>query len=326
MKHLVFTIVLFSLYFSASTQTPCTESFDFSSNSGWTQVGTNVQISNGKLNYLNGATCSSQRRVYRTLDSTLNSGDAWSIKFELYVDSVGQQTGQNMTGVILAALTAGVQDPLNNCPNISCTNYPTGIQDGIMAIYGSPNPGNGLTYYNIKIKDGSAEYTSPRINCNIFKTMLYLHLEKATNNLVTLNIYSDSLYSIHVPNSPVSISSPSSVSHLNTLQHGNVTRGSHYRQFWGFIDNVCLNYPVITSLSDTDKPALNLSIYPNPTSDLLHLKGINTGVVQLFDLTGKMVFIKENEFNLSLGKYTKGIYLLKVSSGSDYFTKKIILK
>ena len=328
MKHLVLISFLFSLIISTNAQTLCSESFDFSSTVGWTQVGTNVEVSNGKLNFLNGATCSSQRRVHRNINSTLNSGDAWSIKFELYVDSVGQQTGQNMTGMTLAALTAGTQEPFNNCPNVSCTNYPLGTQDGIMAVYGSPNPGTGLTYYYIKIKDGSAEYTSPRLNCNIFKSTLYVKLEKLASNTIVLNIYSDTLYSLHVPNSPVSIVAPASVNGLNVLQHGNVARGSQYRQFWGFIDNVCLNYPVVTSLVNAKRTNVNFKIYPNPANSSITIKGIEIGDnVQFFNIAGQIVLEKVNQLNISLDGLHSGIYFVRVKNKQGYIeTRKLIVQ
>lgn len=76
------------------------------------------------------------------------------------------------------------------------------------------------------------------------------------------------------------------------------------------------------------------SIYPNPVIDKLSLKSnVNNGKTrfQLFDATGKLVYQKELSTvtagvieNINMNKYSKGIYILKISSESSVKVTKIV--
>lgn len=304
----------------------CSEFYDFSSNNGWTQIGTDVSITNGKVNFTNGATCSSQKRIHKPIGVTLDSIDTWSIKLKLFVDSLGSHSGQPSTGIVVAGLTAGTKDAFSDCPDINCTGYPIGNQDGVMAIYGSPNPATGITYYYIKIKDGNQEFTSPFMNATILKSDLYIEMEKTINNTVVLNVYSDSLYTNHIPNSPVSLAYPATVTNLNILQLGNVTRGGSMRRFWGSIDDLCFNYSVTTSILKTKSNKLDLKLFPNPTKGSLKISGINSGNLKIYDAIGNLILEKHNEFKLNLENLPKGVYFIQiVDSNNSLFSEKLII-
>ena len=135
---LILSFLSFTIIHSALIA-QCSFSEDYSTNAGWTQVGTNVEISNGSLNYLNGAADSEQRRVHRSLGFTLDSNHRWIAEFEFYPTQVGNWGGPS-AGHTLFALTAGTQEPFNNCPNIPCTGKPNGNQDGIIVSYVTTNP------------------------------------------------------------------------------------------------------------------------------------------------------------------------------------------
>ena len=78
------------------------------------------------------------------------------------------------------------------------------------------------------------------------------------------------------------------------------------------------NYP-INCYSPSGFSEINneISIYPNPTNNLLHIEIENyngTIAAELYDFTGKLLETTNNT-SLSLSDYPKGIYLLKVAYG-----------
>lgn len=73
----------------------------------------------------------------------------------------------------------------------------------------------------------------------------------------------------------------------------------------------------------------NLNIYPNPTSDVVHIKSPQSiSSLRLFDLQGKIVFERQNHLNqIDLKLLESGVYFIRVvlMNGSE-FQKKIIKK
>ncbi|MFV0470261.1 MAG: leucine-rich repeat protein [Dysgonomonas sp.] len=75
-----------------------------------------------------------------------------------------------------------------------------------------------------------------------------------------------------------------------------------------------------TSIDESDADAI--SIYPNPTADVVTVKGFLDGALkQVYDATGRLVLqTKENSFNLS--EQAQGIYFIKVESQIIKVVKK----
>jgi hypothetical protein len=76
-----------------------------------------------------------------------------------------------------------------------------------------------------------------------------------------------------------------------------------------------------------------LGVYPNPASEKIvvnyHNKQGETKV-QMFDIHGKMVLAGiiiagENSCEMDVSKLARGVYILKVSAGSEVLTRKVIL-
>lgn len=67
--------------------------------------------------------------------------------------------------------------------------------------------------------------------------------------------------------------------------------------------------------------------FVNPVESVLLLNSsLKIDVVELFDLLGKKILTISNENTIDVSKLSKGIYLLKVYSGSRIGTKKLIKK
>lgn len=74
--------------------------------------------------------------------------------------------------------------------------------------------------------------------------------------------------------------------------------------------------------------AKNISLYPNPAKNLLHVKGnISSGaIVTVFDLTGKEVLQQNCNEPVSVSSLDKGLYLVKVTeNGKEMFTGKLVI-
>lgn len=92
-------------------------------------------------------------------------------------------------------------------------------------------------------------------------------------------------------------------------------------RIWGLDQENC-------NLSQSQFQFTELSIYPNPTSKLVHIKNSTTiDNLELYNLNGKLVQKKSNVgFTHQLSIAQKGIYILKLTSGKNSTTHKIIVK
>ena len=85
-----------------------------------------------------------------------------------------------------------------------------------------------------------------------------------------------------------------------------------------------------TTLSNTAFERIELSIYPNPTSNLLHIEANQTDIsrIEIFDIQGKQV-MQVSATNLSeidVSQLTNGMYFLKVRTSEGELTKKFVKK
>jgi len=261
MKQLSLVIALSLCYLNINAQS-CDLLYDnFANSAAWTQVGTNVLVLNNEIVFENNAEDQIQRRVYRSLGSTLNSNDTWSIEVDFYVEN----TPTGSVGHIPAALTSGTQEFFSNCPDVACTGYPPGIQDGIGVCFLTSNGFSTDRAFYIRAIEGygSLEYASlpiPALNTN---TTYYLKLERVSPIEVKLAVYSDSQRTVHLAGSPVSLIIPGSISDLSTVQVGNIARGFYTRQMNGRLENdLCIS-------SQTSLGCNNC--LPCPNSNIVHV-------------------------------------------------------
>jgi len=99
-----------------------------------------------------------------------------------------------------------------------------------------------------------------------------------------------------------------------------------------FSDNAPLsesNKPVWGSCptaSVDDQNQLDISIYPNPSSDMVYLDGNYTQLkVVMYDILGKQVMNKAITNSIDISHLEKGVYMLQLSDGVK-LTTQIILK
>ena len=83
--------------------------------------------------------------------------------------------------------------------------------------------------------------------------------------------------------------------------------------------------PSVSEISST-----NFEIYPNPTSGTIYINSdtVDEFKFQITDINGKEIFntIIQSQFQYSFPKeVSNGIYILRLTSGSENITKKINL-
>jgi hypothetical protein len=129
---------------------------------------------------------------------------------------------------------------------------------------------------------------------------------------------------------------------IDTLNVGRLPIGinfiSHKRIHWNSVDS-CFssNYFLLTdsfevfqSTGQFEKNYIynNLSIYPNPISDVIHIKkdgGVEVTEVYLIDIFGKQldVFDRDN-FPINISNYKCGVYTLRINTKDGIITKRIV--
>ena len=83
-----------------------------------------------------------------------------------------------------------------------------------------------------------------------------------------------------------------------------------------------------TATAISDSNASTVSIYPNPTSDVVNLSSVDgIKAISITNLSGKTVWSGgASEFPLNISSYAKGIYLVNVVTEGGVKTEKVIVK
>lgn len=77
----------------------------------------------------------------------------------------------------------------------------------------------------------------------------------------------------------------------------------------------------------------NFMVYPNPSSDVLNIEnglGLTIDKIELLDMSGRVVYTaQKGSFNnqlaeIAIGQLTSGVYTLKLSSGMQIFTNRVV--
>jgi len=90
-----------------------------------------------------------------------------------------------------------------------------------------------------------------------------------------------------------------------------------------FIDEVSLNY-ASNSLSISEQELMSLSIYPNPASDIISIKGVeNIKSIKVYSILGGLEKEVFNTNQIDISELSSGIHLIKINNGAIY-SKKII--
>jgi subtilisin family serine protease len=78
-----------------------------------------------------------------------------------------------------------------------------------------------------------------------------------------------------------------------------------------------------------DTPGNGLKIFPNPSDGILTLELVETSIVQVMDLTGRIVYKRDAEPGtviLDLSDNSKGLYFIMLYQKNNVITRKIVIK
>lgn len=94
------------------------------------------------------------------------------------------------------------------------------------------------------------------------------------------------------------------------------------------MDNLAVsgNVPMPTSVKETENP-LGITVYPNPTSDILKAESKELVKIRIYDIYGKVVFEEQNEtrhVNIRLEQQPAGLYFMEVYNERQKQLLKII--
>ncbi len=298
---------------------------DYSDAPLWNQVGSDVQVSNNRVEYINDCTGDEQRRVFRSLGTTLNNTEVWSAEIDVYVGFINTGFG---TFHNILTLSDSNLEPGNDCFDIDCTGYPEGSQDYIGVYMVTSTYTSNDRSFAIYAEEGTEfiDHRSDRIDAPGLGSFYYIRMERKSATEVELSIFSDAARTLHLPNSPVSLNIPGSITGLQYIQHGGSARGAVERNFNGWVDNTCISSKLFsnTQLAELDQ---EVSISPNPTNDIVLIEGLDNAdvTISIYDGIGALVQQHStNQQQLDLSSFSNGMYHIVINTEFGQLHRKVI--
>ncbi|WP_299251916.1 carbohydrate-binding protein [uncultured Cytophaga sp.] len=83
-----------------------------------------------------------------------------------------------------------------------------------------------------------------------------------------------------------------------------------------------------TATSIVSSKIANINVYPNPFADAVQVDGIEAGLIEIYDASGKRIYQQNvgGDAHISLSEYASGMYLLKFSNEELQYQKVLIKK
>jgi len=170
-------------------------------------------------------------RYYHELGFDLYD-DFWTISFEVTPTAGGVS---DKTGTVLLALTEGNDNPINDSYSI-CDILDT---DAFAVMWMADDPADPLNIgFELWANDNGVITKSERINFD-YGTTYYLQYSKIAYNYMLLDVFIDPEHDDQIGSIPCFIV-PSTITGLNTIQHGNYAAAAPGCRFTGTIDNTCV--------------------------------------------------------------------------------------
>ena len=90
-------------------------------------------------------------------------------------------------------------------------------------------------------------------------------------------------------------------------------------------------YGNVGTLGTNDLIAPTVSLYPNPSNDLINISFDKDQLqkIELYDTTGKLLFksdLNTNTYALNIANYPSGVYFVRVFNQNNVFVNKQIIK
>nr|WP_288834660.1 T9SS type A sorting domain-containing protein [uncultured Flavobacterium sp.] len=82
-------------------------------------------------------------------------------------------------------------------------------------------------------------------------------------------------------------------------------------------------------VQDTFKMSPTAFVHPNPTSDIVNVEGLNSGLIQVYTTSGTLMLeqkVNSTTTSVNLKGFAVGMYLVRITQGTEVQTFKVILK
>jgi hypothetical protein len=101
--------------------------------------------------------------------------------------------------------------------------------------------------------------------------------------------------------------------------------GGKQRIYGSQIDLSCYEYFQTFAIISENVNDLEVSVYPNPTSNLLNFTSNHEiDLIEIYDLSGKRINSFVNTKSIDISNYNSGVYIVKIFSDENVATKKVI--
>ncbi len=78
-------------------------------------------------------------------------------------------------------------------------------------------------------------------------------------------------------------------------------------------------------LSNDDFEIADIKIFPNPTTDILNIKSLNTiDYIEVYNILGRLVVKNQDSNQIDLSLLSQGLYIVKIESNGVFVSKKVI--
>ena len=115
---------------------------------------------------------------------------------------------------------------------------------------------------------------------------------------------------------------------LNSFYNSDIDNSGVANYFSGYVAGSDSFMFSTLGLEDNTLPNNDISVYPNPTSDVINISSnLSITSLELFNILGKKVMQSESVTNrLVVSELPSGIYLLNINTEKGNLTKKVIIE
>ncbi|HKR07314.1 MAG TPA: T9SS type A sorting domain-containing protein [Bacteroidia bacterium] len=256
----------------------------------------------------------------------------------------------NSPGHMLMMFTETSEDPYTYQ-----NPYPNTNNDALGVVFLSPdmptgstcctNPTDPLNPWGFSVfakKDTSLDHAVllTGIHLPSLNSYYYLMLQRTNPALVTLSVFNDSLFTQHLPGSPLCFSIDSAIGPFNYFQQGVLTTASQYRVINAYLDDlkICSGtsctilcpVPVAETMEENNLFEIKSNSSAGTITISLNNYLIkNKFLITITDAGGKKVFENyyspgKNNIEINSSAFSDGIYFITLQTDNAVAAKKLV--
>ena len=95
-----------------------------------------------------------------------------------------------------------------------------------------------------------------------------------------------------------------------------------YDNYGIFVSNVSVTTTPASGINEVAEA--NVSVYPNPTNDVINVKGEGISLIEVMDVNGRTVATRNNAGTIDLSDFAAGVYMVRTVTTDGVATKRIV--